>query len=91
MLNQHILGVDISKIGLKKVMLHPYIGELKNVKGMIPTRHGDIAIAWFKIDENNYEYHCNIPKELEWEGVFDDNISVFINGELYENAQQGIT
>lgn len=91
LLNQHILGVDISKIGLKKVMLHPYIGELKNVKGMIPTRHGDIAIAWFKIDENNYEYHCNIPKELEWEGVFDDNISVFINGELYENAQQGIT
>ncbi|WP_226037780.1 alpha-L-rhamnosidase-related protein [Aquibacillus saliphilus] len=89
LLNQHILGVDISKIGLNKVILNPFVKELNNVKGIIPTKYGDITVSWFKRSETCYEYHCTIPEELEWEGVFNDEISVFINGELHEKSIKG--
>lgn len=90
LLNQHILGVDIAELGSKKVYLQPFTEHLNKAEGTIPTKYGEINVHWFKTEEENYEYHVRIPEELEWEGKFDDNISVFINGELQRSFKEVI-
>ncbi|WNR46260.1 alpha-L-rhamnosidase-related protein [Paenibacillus roseipurpureus] len=65
-LGRMLHGVDISDLGTGKVrLLTPALQE-GEASGVIPTKHGDIRIAWSALGEK-VSGTVQIPKEFSWE------------------------
>ncbi|MBS4197001.1 alpha-L-rhamnosidase-related protein [Lederbergia citri] len=81
LMTQHILGVNVSQLGDKKVTLKPLTNNLNWARGTIPTRIGVIKVDWKKKGER-INFQIEIPEGLHWEGTFSPEIDVQVNGIL---------
>lgn len=63
-LQAYVLGIKASEPGFKKTVIDPQSGPLKNIRGVMPTPYGDIAVK-ITIDQINYSIHVDHPAEIE--------------------------
>lgn len=67
-----LLGVESDAPGLKKVLISPSLGELKNVSGSIPHPKGEISVSYSLDTEGNLKAVIILPQEVTgtfiWKG-----------------------
>ncbi len=66
-LMENILGIHIKEPGMKKILIKPYLGELKYAKGTIPTPYGIISVTHTKTEDGNILTTYKAPEEIEIE------------------------
>jgi len=67
-MSSRVLGVKPTAPGFKTMEIRPLIGDLTWAKGVVPTPHGDVAVAW-KLANNKLLLDVTIPAGTEAEVV----------------------
>ena len=63
-MSARILGVAPSSPGFNTIAIRPALCDLKWAKGIVPTPHGDVAVAW-KLDEKKLQLDVTVPPGTE--------------------------
>ncbi len=63
-MSSRVLGVKPTTPGFKTMEIRPLIGDLTWAKGIVPTPHGDVAVAW-KLANNKLLLNVTIPAGTE--------------------------
>lgn len=64
-LTEHVLGFQVLEPGCKKISIQPNLGDLKWVKGSLPTPFGVVSIEHKIDDEGQVITKINAPEEIE--------------------------
>ena len=59
-LSRYVLGVQLTEPGYAAFRVEPYPADLTWAKGVIPTVHGDVAVAW-KREGSSFELTVTAP------------------------------
>ena len=60
-MSARILGVTPAAPGFRRIAIRPLLCHLQRASGIVPTPHGDIAVAW-KREDNSLTLDVTIPK-----------------------------
>lgn len=64
-LSEHVLGFQVLEPGCKKVRIKPNLGDLKWVKGALPTPFGPITVEHKKTLNGKIKSKINAPAQIE--------------------------
>ena len=63
-LSTYVLGVQPLAPGFVRVRIEPHPGDLRWARGLVPTPHGEIAIAWETADDGVLEITAEVPEGI---------------------------
>ena len=86
---EFLLGVKVTKPGMKELEITRHESSIENIEGNIPTPHGNVYVEW-NIKEDIGELKLGIPSGISIHiNPKDLNISeegILVNGEKWENV-----
>jgi hypothetical protein len=66
-----VLGIDSDGLAFSKVKIKPHLGQIKNIKGVIPHPKGTIS-ASYKMENGKWKIQIELPKSITgnliWKG-----------------------
>ena len=68
-LSSHVLGVVPTSAGYKTMAIRPTLCDLRLAKGVVPTMHGDISVAW-RLANQGWECAVTVPAGMAGEFTF---------------------
>jgi len=87
---EFLIGIKVTKPGMKELEITRYKSKIKNLKGSIPTPYGNVNVEW-NIYENNGELKLNIPSgitiKVNPKNLNISNEGIAVNGEKREENQ----
>jgi hypothetical protein len=63
-----VLGVTPASPGFARIAIRPELGDLQWARGVVPTPHGDVNVAW-KLKEDGWIMDITIPPGAQAEVV----------------------
>jgi len=60
-LSSRVLGITPSSPGFDTIAIRPELCDLKWARGIVPTPHGDVAVAW-TLGEDGLKLDVTIPR-----------------------------
>lgn len=63
-LTEHVLGIKIVEPGYRKIKIEPQLGNLKWVKGKVPTPYGIIEVSYKRLNDNSIQKEYQLPKGI---------------------------
>lgn len=86
---EFLLGIKVTKPGMKELEVTRYESNIENIEGNIPTPHGNVYVEW-NIKEDIGELKLDIPSGISINiNPKNFNISkegILVNGEKWENV-----
>jgi hypothetical protein len=66
-----VLGIDSDGLAFSKVKIKPHLGQIKDIKGVIPHPKGTIS-ASYKLENGKWKIQIELPKSITgnliWKG-----------------------
>lgn len=63
-LTKYVLGVNIEECGMRKIRIKPYLGDMKSVRGSVPTPYGKLTLS-HTVRDGVICTSVDAPKEIE--------------------------
>ncbi|MBP0990485.1 MAG: alpha-L-rhamnosidase [Oscillospiraceae bacterium] len=63
-LSNHVLGINVTEAGCKKIKIKPDLGNLTWAKGKYPTPYGEITVE-HQVKDGQIKTFCSAPPEIE--------------------------
>lgn len=67
-MSTRVLGVTPASPGFDRIAIRPELCDLQWARGMVPTPHGDVKVAW-KLKENGWQMDITIPPGAQAEVI----------------------